>query len=465
MDKADERLAYEYLLELYRDMLIRRVREDENSLISNGIATEMELKSQADSYFGRTCQSLQSLYSKYNGQWNALNQCELKNDQEMLIFLSQMRYNFVRFYDVEEFNIDYHLQNLKRYRIRTAEFATQRNIFMQKWRRLLYDMEFNFQMQHINRLCDEFCAEQARIYKKVRLKFAIGSGGKLSRLMYLLRDEKEEVIDEIFEYKRYAEKSCKVKEIVEKIGREQSVRKRNHAAKSGSKNGWTTRHATHSDIVGIVEGNNITSLLPIEYAFLSDKELQPIFMRKMREKKLQVFEYASKERARLDRTNQKGNEAEEPERKGPFIICVDTSASMMGYAEVMSKSIILAIAEMNDARQRPFHIINFSENISTITIRNLELDFMKLVHFLCISFHKGSDIAPAVEDAVKKMEEADFNTADLLILSDFRLDPMRDDTWARLKRQKQKGMRIFDIAFDPPESNDYLKCADEIFNL
>ena len=138
---------------------------------------------------------------------------------------------------------------------------------------------------------------------------------------------------------------------------------------------------------------------------------------------------------------------------------------MMGYAEVMSKSIILAIAEMNDARQRPFHIINFSENISTITIRNLELDFKKLVHFLCISFHKGSDIAPAVEDAVKKMEEADFNTADLLILSDFRLDPMRDDTWARLKRQKQKGMRIFDIAFDPPESNDYLKCADEIFNL
>ena len=44
MDKADERLAYEYLLELYRDMLIRRVKEDENSLISNGIATEMELK-------------------------------------------------------------------------------------------------------------------------------------------------------------------------------------------------------------------------------------------------------------------------------------------------------------------------------------------------------------------------------------------------------------------------------------
>ena len=188
MDKADERLAYEYLLELYRDMLMRRVKGDENSLISNGIATEMELKSQADSYFGRTCQSLQSLYSKYNGQWNALNQCDLKNDQEMLIFLSQMRYNFVSFYDVEEFNIDFHLHNLKRYRIRTAEFATQRNIFMQKWRRLLYDMEFNFQMQHINRLCNEFCAEQARIYKKVRLKFAIGSGGKLSRLMYLLRD-------------------------------------------------------------------------------------------------------------------------------------------------------------------------------------------------------------------------------------------------------------------------------------
>ena len=77
MDKADERLAYEYLLELYRDMLMRRVKKDENSLISNGIATEMELKSQADSYFGRTCQSLQSLNSKYNGQWNTLNQCEL----------------------------------------------------------------------------------------------------------------------------------------------------------------------------------------------------------------------------------------------------------------------------------------------------------------------------------------------------------------------------------------------------
>ena len=42
-------------------------------------------------------------------------------------------------------------------------------------------------------------------------------------------------------------------------------------------------------ITGICEGNDLNSLLPIEYCYLAEKSLQPIFFERYTEKKLRIY--------------------------------------------------------------------------------------------------------------------------------------------------------------------------------
>lgn len=85
-------------------------------------------------------------------------------------------------------------------------------------------------------------------------------------------------------------------------------------------------HATKSDITGVCEGNDLNSLLPIEYCYLSDPALQPLFFERFNKKKLQMMDYESKDQHRIKDIKIQGNEIVE-EQSGPFIICVDTSGS------------------------------------------------------------------------------------------------------------------------------------------
>ena len=91
-------------------------------------------------------------------------------------------------------------------------------------------------------------------------------------------------------------------------------------------------HATRSDIAGICEGNDLNSLLPLEYCYLAEKSLQPIFFERFIEKRLQVIDYQSHEKQTINDKKTIGNEVSE-EAEGPFIVCLDTSGSMAGERE------------------------------------------------------------------------------------------------------------------------------------
>ena len=74
-------------------------------------------------------------------------------------------------------------------------------------------------------------------------------------------------------------------------------------------------HATRSDIAGICEGNDLNSLLPLEYCYLAEKNLQPIFFERFIEKRLQVIDYQSHEKQTINDKKTVGNEvSEEAER-------------------------------------------------------------------------------------------------------------------------------------------------------
>jgi len=122
-------------------------------------------------------------------------------------------------------------------------------------------------------------------------------------------------------------------------------------------------HSSGSDIEGITVGNDLNSLLPIELAEYGDDKMGDLFIYKYFTKRLQTFRYKSqmsKPSRRLDFTH--------AARRGPMIICIDTSASMYGTAQRIEESLLSKVEQVAEELGRDCFLINFSVSIYPIDL-------------------------------------------------------------------------------------------------
>ena len=61
---------------------------------------------------------------------------------------------------------------------------------------------------------------------------------------------------------------------------------------------------------------------------------------------------------------------------------MDTSGSMQGNREILSKSAILAIAQLTEKTHRKCYVINFSDEAVSLLIEDLGRDMPRLAEFL-----------------------------------------------------------------------------------
>ena len=186
---------------------------------------------------------------------------------------------------------------------------------------LLSNNEFNYQIEHIDQLCDDFYHLQVSLSKNLPVR-----GG--SRLAWLLRNHKQ-LAEQILEYEETIKRNPVIRELVEILGKKHQSSRKRFKMTAGIHREQIISHATRSDITGICEGNDQNSLLPLEYCYLAEKSLQPIFFERFIEKRLQVIDYQSQEKQPINDKKIAGNKISE-EAKGPFIVCLDTSGSMAG---------------------------------------------------------------------------------------------------------------------------------------
>ena len=73
-----------------------------------------------------------------------------------------MRYNMV------DLNVKYYLERFQALKPRSKEWKALRTLFFDKWHRLLSNNEFNYQMEHINRLSEESTGYRYRSPKTFR---------------------------------------------------------------------------------------------------------------------------------------------------------------------------------------------------------------------------------------------------------------------------------------------------------
>ena len=153
-----------------------------------------------------------------------------------------------------------------------------------------------------------------------------------------------------------------IKEIVAKMGRVADANG-NDRLTIASGVDMKMEHSAGSDIEGITVGDDLNSLLPLELAQYSDEDMEGLFIYKYRTRRLQTFRYKSemaKPSRKLGFTH--------ASRKGPMIVCLDTSASMYGTPERISSTLIALLEETAEELERDCFLIDFSVSTRAIDL-------------------------------------------------------------------------------------------------
>ena len=194
------------------------------------------------------------------------------------------------------------------------------------------------------------------------------------------------------------------------------------------------------DIVGIHNSDDLERLLATETMYLTNPELETIFYKRLADKRLSTYQLQSTEQK-----NEKVITFEKKSKqaildKGPFIIAVDASGSMMGSPEKYAKAFAYGLMQIALAENRDCYVIIFSTQLITYELTK-ENGLSEALSFLSYTFNGGTDLAPVLEQSINLMSTEKYINADLIVISDF-IAPAQSEIIlnkiADLKKQKNR---------------------------
>ncbi len=225
-------------------------------------------------------------------------------------------------------------------------------------------------------------------------------------------------------------------------------------------NKFKINHSGKSELIGITESNDLNHLLPTELALFSDLATESIFFKRYAEKKLQSYEFISKQKDYETRKTTETRQKEKELDKGPFILAIDTSGSMHGQPEHFAKVIAFAITKIALKEKRKAFLISFSTGIEKFELTNIKNSLPKLIEFLQMSFYGGTDATEAVKEAVNQMQTKNYKKADLLIITDGIFGRLDNTTLKRVENLKTEGNKFNSLIIGQSQNNLALEFCD-----
>lgn len=153
----------------------------------------------------------------------------------------------------------------------------------------------------------------------------------------------------------------------------------------------------------------------------------------------------------------------EPLGRGPIVLCLDTSGSMRGAPENIAKAVAIAALRAARAARRGCRLVAFG-GPGEVLERDLAgpggLD--ALLELMGLAFDGGTDIQTPIERALERVHEADWASADLVIVSDgeFGCVPA---TLARLDEARASlGLAVHGVLVGDRETMGMMEVCDQI---
>ncbi|MFH7587956.1 VWA domain-containing protein [Oceanimonas smirnovii] len=201
---------------------------------------------------------------------------------------------------------------------------------------------------------------------------------------------------------------------------------------------------------GITRSDNLSRMLALEAALLGHPSLHMLWHARRAEQSL--LSYAVAGVMPIDSGNDwplpragKGEGDGKGTQLGPIILCLDTSASMHGLAEQVSKAMVLEALRMAKKQQRGCLVYLFGGAGELLVLDNQTLTLPELLDMLRGSFSGGTDVNTPLNAALTRLQQQEWRQADILLVSDGEFEVSRE-LQAQVKHGKEAlGVRLFGL--------------------
>lgn len=199
-----------------------------------------------------------------------------------------------------------------------------------------------------------------------------------------------------------------------------------------------------SEVRGLERGRALSRVLAAELGLLADPDTEDLFWHR----------YLTGELMQLE-LDQDLVHAEDPSRvpvgqgRGPILLLLDTSGSMRGEPELLSKALCLAVLRLALTQGRRCLLVAFGAGRQLRTADLCDVSDPALAEVLGGRFAGGTDPSKALESAL----DLGVESADLFMVSDaqFVVGP---DLRSGLEQAEQRGLRCFGLVIGqgaPPD--------------
>ncbi len=155
---------------------------------------------------------------------------------------------------------------------------------------------------------------------------------------------------------------------------------------------------------------------------------------------------------------------EAPLGHGPLIVCLDTSGSMQGAPENVAKACALQALRSAHAGDRAARLLAFG-GPGELLERPLTRDAAGLDALLDLmgqTFDGGTDVQTPIERAIDQVQQAGWQDADVLIVSDGEFG-LTSATLAQLRQAKERlGLRVHGILIGDRETIGLVEICDAL---
>lgn len=218
-------------------------------------------------------------------------------------------------------------------------------------------------------------------------------------------------------------------------------------------------HSNSGELTGLHQSDDLENLLPAELMFLAYPDIEVVFYKHLAEKRLATYQQKSLVRKNNKITSYDNKSSNVEQNKGPFIIAIDASGSMMGMAEKSAKAFAYGLMQIALAEDRQCYVIIFSGQQITYELTK-ENGLSEMLSFLSYSFHGGTDITTMLEKSLSLMKTRNYENADLIVLSDFIAPNLNHQTLKNIKAMKEEENRFHALSLSKYRNEELLSIFD-----
>lgn len=193
---------------------------------------------------------------------------------------------------------------------------------------------------------------------------------------------------------------------------------------------------------GLRRSDEIARMLPQEAAFLGHPTLKYLWFGRRAEHGLLTYAVAGVMPEALGEETprpqaERGEGDGESAQAGPILLCLDTSASMEGVVEKVSKAVVLETLRVANAQRRSCTIFLFGGEGEVIEFDARRTTLRELLEFISQAYRGGTDVRRPLQRAIEKNREKAWQNADILLVSDGEFQ-ITDDLVAELRAQRDE---------------------------